>query len=74
MKTAEILLRFMDRIQALVETINGYIERGLEFFRETKAWIQKIIDYLETAIDALVESMGGRPSTMGHMQEEYMFV
>ena len=46
MKTAEILLRFMDRVQALVETINGYIERGLEFFREAKAWIQKIVDYL----------------------------
>ncbi len=74
MNTAEILLRFMDRVQQLVETINGYIERGFEFFREAKEWVQKIIAYIESAIDALVESMGGRPSTVNLMQDDYMFV
>ena len=74
MKTAEILLKYMDQVQHFVEIINGYIEKGLDFFQQLKEWIQKVIAYIEQAIDSLVESMGGRPSTIEHMREDYMFV
>lgn len=74
MKTAEILLKYMDEVQRIVEIINGYIEKGIEVFQRAKEWIQSVIAYIEQAIDSLVNSMGGRPSTIQHMQEDYMFV
>ena len=74
MKTAEILLKYMDEVQRIVEIINGYIEKGIEIFQRAKEWVQRIIAYIEQAIDSVVESMGGRPSTISHMQEDYMFV
>lgn len=74
MKTAEILLQYMDEVQRIVEIINGYIEKGIEVFQRAKEWVQQIIAYIEQAIDSLVNSIGGRPSTIPHMQEDYMFV
>ncbi len=60
MKTAEILLSYMDELQKFIELINGYVEKGIEFFLKVKTWIQKIIGYIEQGIDALVDSIGGR--------------
>jgi len=74
MKTAEILLHYMDELQKIVGVINSWLEKGMDFFQKVKAWVQKVIEYIEQAIDALVQSMGGRKTNLNLMTEEYLFV
>jgi hypothetical protein len=76
MKRAEILLSFMDALQAFVERINSYVEMGLEFFEKAKEWVRKILAYIEQGIDRLVEAIGGRSLThdLLEFQEDDLFV
>ena len=74
MKTAEILLHYMDELQKIVGVINSWLEKGMDFFQKVKAWVQKVIEYIERAIDTLVQSMGGRKTNLNLMTEEYLFV
>lgn len=74
MKTAETLLHYMDSLQKIVGIINSYLEKGIEIFRRVKMWVEKVIDYIEQAIDALVQSIGGRKSDSRLMTEDYLFV
>ena len=76
MKRAEILLNFMDSLQAFIERLNSYIQQGLEFFEKAKEWVQKILGYIEQGIERLVEAIGGR--SLNHdlleFQEDDLFV
>ncbi len=75
MKTAEILLSYMDSLQEIIYIVDSYIERGLEIMRNIKRWLERIIDYVEKGIDALVESIGGRRKQVeDHLTEDYLFV
>jgi len=74
MKTAEVLLNYMDYLQKIAGIINSYADKGLEIVHKIKLWIQKIVDYIEQAIDALVQSIGGRKTESVLMTEEYLFV
>lgn len=74
MKTAEILLHYMDELQKIVNIINSWLEKGVDFFQKVKVWIETVIDYIERGIDALVQSMGGRKTDFSLMAEEYLFV
>jgi hypothetical protein len=74
MKTAETLLRYMDGLQSIVGVINSYLEKGIELFRSVKLWVEKIIAYIEQAIDALVQAIGGRKTDFRLMSEDYLFV
>ena len=75
MKTAEILLSYMDSLQEIIHIVDSYIERGLEIMRNIKRWLERIIDYVEKGIDALVESIGGRTRQVeDHLTEDYLFV
>lgn len=74
MKTAETLLNLMDWLQKVAGIINSYVDKGLDIFQKVKVWIQKIVDYIEGAIDSLVQSMGGRKTDFKLMTEEYLFV
>jgi len=43
--------------------------------RNIKRWLERIIDYVEKGIDALVESVGGRRKQVeDHLTEDYLFV
>lgn len=75
MKTAEILLSYMDSLQEIIHIVDSYIERGLDIMRNIKRWLERIIDYVEKGIDALVESIGGRTRQVeDHLTEDYLFV
>jgi hypothetical protein len=74
MKTAEILLHYMDQLHKIVRAINTWIDKGSEFFQKAKTLVQKVIDYIERAIDALVQAVGGRKSHTSLMGDDYMFV
>lgn len=75
MKTAEILLSYMDSLQEIIYIVDSYIERGLEIMRNIKRWLERIIDYVEKGIEALVESIGGRRKHVeDHLTEDYLFV
>ena len=75
MKTAEFLLKYMDELQRIVGYINAWVEKGTEFFLKVRAWISKVVEWIEQAIDALVESTGGRTTQSSHLHsEDYMFV
>ena len=74
MKTAETLLKYMDWVQKFAGIINSYVDKGLEIFQKAKVWLEKIIDYIEKAIDALVQNLGGRKSDTRLMTEDYLFV
>lgn len=76
MKRAEILLNFMDSLQAFIERIHDYIDQGLVFFEKAKEWVMKILGYLEQGIDRLVEAIGGRSNSQDFLefQEDDLFV
>ena len=76
MKSAEILLTFMDRLQLFIERINGYIEKGIEIFLKVREWIQKILGYIEQGIGKLVDAIGGRPNKddLLEFQQDDLFV
>jgi len=76
MKRAEILLSFMDALQAFIEKINTYIDKGIEIFQIAKEWIMKILEYIEQGIDGLVEAIGGRSLKVDllEFQDEDLFV
>lgn len=74
MKTAEMLLHYMDELQKIVGYINTWLEKGTEFFHKAKAWVEKVIAWIEQAIDALVDSIGGRKTDLRLMSEDYLFV
>jgi predicted PurR-regulated permease PerM len=74
MKTAEMLLHYMDELQKIVNYINTWLEKGTEFFLKAKAWVEKVIAWIEQAIDALVQSIGGRKTNFQLMSEDYLFV
>ncbi len=76
MKRAEILLSFMDSLQAFIEKINTYIDKGIEIFQIAKEWVLKILGYIEQGIDRLVEAIGGRSLKVDllEFQDEDLFV
>lgn len=76
MKKADFLLKLMDKLHAFVDQINYYIEIGLTYFEIAKSWVQQILAYLQTAIDKLVDFIGGRQATEDYLQfhEEDLFV
>lgn len=75
MKTAaETLLSYMDWLQKFAGIINTYVDKGLELFQKAKLWLEKAISYIERAIDALVQNLGGRKSDSRLMTEDYLFV
>jgi len=74
MKTAEILLRYMDQLQRIVAIVQDWVDTASEFFLRIKGWIEKAVAYIEQAIDALVSSVGGRKTDLSLLTDEYMFV
>ena len=76
MKRAEFLLSFMDALQAFVEKLNVYIDKGLHYFEIAKEWVQKILTYIEQGIDKLVDAIGGRSPKVDFLkfQEDDLFV
>lgn len=75
MKTAEILLQYMDELQRIVGYLNTWVDKGTEFFLKVKAWVGKVVEWIEQAIDALVQSVGGRKThTSQLLSEDYLFV
>lgn len=76
MKKAEILLNFMDSLQAFIERIHVYIDQGLAFFETAKEWVMKILGYLEQGINRLVEAVGGRSDSSDFLefQQDDLFV
>jgi hypothetical protein len=74
MKTAEILLKAMDWLQKLATTLNTYADRGLDIFQKAKVWIEKALEYIEKAIDTLVQTLGGRKSETKMMSDDHLFV
>lgn len=76
MKRAEILLSFMDALQAFIEKINMFIDKGIEFFQMAKEWVMKLLGYIEQGIDRLVEAIGGRNLKVDllEFQNEDLFV
>lgn len=76
MKKADFLLNLMDKLHTFVDQINYYIEIGLTYFEIAKSWVQQILAYLQTAIDKLVDFIGGREATEDYLQfhEEDLFV
>lgn len=75
MKTAEILLQYMDELQRIVGYLNAWVDKGTEFFLKIKAWVGKVVEWIEQAIDVLVQSVGGRKThTSQLLSEDYLFV
>lgn len=75
MKTAELLLRYMDELQRIVGYINTWVDRASEFFLKIKAWVMKVVEWIEQAIDSLVQTVGGRKTqTSQLLSEDFLFV
>ena len=75
MKTAELLLRYMDELQRIVGYIHTWVDKTSEFFLKVKAWVMKVVEWIEQAIDALVQSVGGRDTQTSHLiSDDYLFV
>lgn len=73
MKKAEILLEYMDELQKFIETINSYLEKGAVLISKLMEWVEKIIGFIKTGIDYLVNSIGGRKDNL-QLVDDYLFV
>ena len=74
MKTAEILLQYMDELQRIVSVIQRWVDTASEFFLKFKAWVETVIEYIERAIDLFVQSIGGRKTDLSLLTDDYLFV
>jgi len=72
--TAEILLKYMDKLHNLINLLSEYFDMGMEYAHRIKLFIQRMLGYIEQGIEALVKTVGGRTSETSQMSEEYMFV
>jgi len=72
--TAEILLKYMDKLHNLIDLLGAYLDTGMEFAHRIKVFIQRMLAYIEQGIEALVKTIGGRTSETNQMSEDYMFV
>jgi hypothetical protein len=57
-----------------VGIIQDWVNTASEFFLRVKAWVEKIIGYIEQAIDSLVQSVGGRKTDFSQLQDDHLFV
>jgi len=73
MKAAEILLRYMDRLHDFFEILDSYLDMGMDFFSKLKVWFEKILNYMEQAINALADTIGIKKGDSRH-SEEHLFV
>jgi hypothetical protein len=74
MKTAEFLLRYMDELQRIVGYINDWVDKASEFFLKIKAWVVRVVEWIEQAVDVLVQQIGGRKTDFQLMSDDYLFV
>ncbi len=72
--TAEILLKYMDKLHDLIDFLSEYLDMAMDYAHRIKLFIQRMLGYIEQGIDALVKTIGGRTSETSQMSEEYMFV
>ncbi len=72
--TAEILLKYMDKLHDLIDWISEYLDLAMDYAHRIKVFIQRMLNYIEQGIEALVKTVGGRTSETDQMSEEYMFV
>ncbi|MBF0693948.1 MAG: hypothetical protein IR153_02685 [Flavobacterium sp.] len=74
MKAAEILLSYLDKIKHFIQILDSYLEQGLDWITTAKQWIEKILDYLEGAIDSLVEQLEAHKPDLQQQTEDHLFV
>ena len=74
MKRAELLLGYMDELQRIIEVINSYIDKGIEFFHKAKEWVERIIEYVGRGIEYIVSAIGGRKTDNLKVADDYLFV
>lgn len=74
MKTAEVLMQYMDKLKNIFQMIDSYLDRGLNFVHEVKVWLEKILDFIEQGLEALAKRVESRVTENGRHTEEHLFV
>ena len=76
MKAAETLLRYMDRLHDFFEMITSYFDMGIEYLQQAKVWLEKILHYIDQAINSLADITDSGKDGIRHNGEEqhHMFV
>ena len=70
---AEFLLKHMDRLRDIFEWIDSYIDTALMYLGQAKKWLEKILHYIEQALNTLSEATGAKRADLRHT-EEHLFV
>ena len=70
---AEFLLKHIDRLRNLFEWIESYIDSGIMYLNQAKHWLEKILHYIEQALNTLSDATGHRKVDSRH-NEEHLFV
>jgi hypothetical protein len=71
MKTAEMLLQFLDRVKNFLRTINSYIDVAIEYMGVARQWIEKVLDAVENGLKSLADKLHKHDL---RANEEHMFV
>jgi len=74
MKIAEFLLKHMDRLHDLFEWIDSYLDMGIMYLNQAKKWMEKILHYIEQALNTLAEVTASKKTDSRHGSEEHLFV
>jgi len=74
MKIAEVLLKYMDRLHDLFEFIDKYLDMAVEYIHSAKAWMEKLLQYLEQGINTLAKMVDRNVDNLKHSTEDHLFV
>jgi hypothetical protein len=74
MKIAEVLLKYMDRLHDLFEFLDKYLDIAIEYIHAAKSWMEKILNYLEQAINTLAKATEKKFDENKHSTEDHLFV
>lgn len=73
-KIAEFLVKHMDSLHDLFEWIDSYLEMGILYLNQAKHWMEKILHYIEQALNTLAQATAKKGGDYRAAAEEHLFV
>ncbi len=73
-KIAEFLVKHMDRLHDFFEFIDSYLDMGIMYLNQAKRFMEKILHYIEQALNTLAQATAQKGTDSRHNPEEHLFV
>ncbi|MDR0227640.1 MAG: hypothetical protein LBI72_01015 [Flavobacteriaceae bacterium] len=72
MNIGDYIIKFMDRILDIFNTIKGYLEDALGFFEKLKSLILEVVEYFSDQLDLDIDELDEEDAAL--LEEEHFFI